>query len=128
MVQNHKTLFALQFRYLLSEFLLFAVCSTKKLGVENMLFDVARLCAKEVTVIDSNCCGFAGDRGFTFPQLNTHGLRMLRSQVEGTLADGTKTAPCTEGYATSRTCEIGLSRNSGITFKSILYLLDEASE
>jgi D-lactate dehydrogenase len=33
-----------------------------------------------------------------------------------------------EGYATSRTCEIGLSRNSGITFKSILYLLDEASE
>ena len=106
----------------------FAVCSTKKLGVENMLFDVVRLCAKEVTVIDSNCCGFAGDRGFTFPQLNTHGLRMLRSQVEGTLADGTKTAPCVEGYATSRTCEIGLSRNSGITFKSILYLLDEASE
>jgi len=106
----------------------FAVCSTKKLGVDNMLFDVARLCAKEVTVIESNCCGFAGDRGFTFPQLNTHGLRMLRSQVEGTLADGTKVSPCTEGYATSRTCEIGLSRNSGITFKSILYLLDEASE
>ena len=93
-----------------------------------MLADVARLCAKEVTVIDSNCCGFAGDRGFTFPQLNAHGLRMLRSQVEGTLADGTRTAPCTEGYATSRTCEIGLSHNSGITFKSILYLLDEASE
>lgn len=106
----------------------FAVCSTKKLGVDNMLFDVARLCAKEVTVIESNCCGFAGDRGFTFPQLNTHGLRMLHSQVEGTLADGTKVSPCTEGYATSRTCEIGLSRNSGITFKSILYLLDEASE
>lgn len=106
----------------------FAVCSTKKLGVDNMLFDVARLCAKEVTVIESNCCGFAGDRGFTLPQLNTHGLRMLRSQVEGTLADGTKVSPCVEGYATSRTCEIGLSRNSGITFKSILYLLDEASE
>ena len=106
----------------------FAVCSAKKLGVDNMLFEVAKLCAKEVTLIDSNCCGFAGDRGFTFPQLNTHGLRMLRSQVEGNLTDGTKVSPCTEGYATSRTCEIGLSRNSGITFKSILYLLDEASE
>ena len=65
---------------------------------------------------------------FTFPELNTHGLKMLRSQVEGNLADGTKVSPCVEGYATSRTCEIGLSRNSGITFKSILYLLDEASE
>jgi D-lactate dehydrogenase len=106
----------------------FAVCSTKKLGVDNMLFDVARLCAKEVTVIESNCCGFAGDRGFNLPELNTHGLRMLRSQVQGSLADGSKVAPCVEGYATSRTCEIGLSRNSGITFKSILYLLDEASE
>ena len=86
----------------------FAVCSTKKLGVDNLLFEVAKRCAKEVTIIESNCCGFAGDRGFTFPQLNTHGLRMLRSQVEGTLADGTKVSPCTEGYATSRTCEIGL--------------------
>ena len=106
----------------------FAVCSTKKMGTANMLYEVAKLCAKEVTVIESNCCGFAGDRGFNLPQLNTHGLRMLRSQVEGTLADGTKVSPCVEGYASSRTCEIGLSRNSGITFKSILYLLDEASE
>ena len=106
----------------------FAVCSTKKMGTANMLYEVAKLCAKEVTIIDSNCCGFAGDRGFNLPQLNTHGLRMLRSQVEGTLADGTKVSPCVEGYASSRTCEIGLSRNSGITFKSILYLLDEASE
>ena len=106
----------------------FAVCSTKKLGVDNMLYNVAKLCAKEVTVIESNCCGFAGDRGFTFPELNTHGLKLLRSQVEGNLADGTTTTPCTEGYATSRTCEIGLSKNSGITFKSILYLLDQASE
>ena len=107
---------------------IFAVCSTKKMGTANMLYEVAKLCAKEVTIIDSNCCGFAGDRGFNLPQLNTHGLRMLRSQVEGTLADGTKVSPCVEGYASSRTCEIGLSRNSGITFKSILYLLDEASE
>lgn len=107
----------------------FAVCSAKKLGVDNMLFDVARMCAKEVTVIESNCCGFAGDRGFTFPELNTHGLRHLREQVSGVrLADGSTSTPCTEGYATSRTCEIGLSRNSGVTFKSILYLLDEASE
>lgn len=104
----------------------FAVCSTKKLGVDNMLYDLARLCADEVVVIDSNCCGFAGDRGFTYPELNTHGLRHLKEQINGS-KDGSSKA-CIEGYATSRTCEIGLSRNSGITFKSILYLLDKASE
>lgn len=105
----------------------FAVCSAKKMGVDNMLYDIARMCAEEVTVIESNCCGFAGDRGFILPELNTHGLRFLKEQVEGVLPDGNSVPRCTEGYATSRTCEIGLSRNSGVSFKSILYLLDEAS-
>ncbi|MBQ7998346.1 MAG: (Fe-S)-binding protein, partial [Bacteroidales bacterium] len=104
----------------------FAVCSSKKMGVDNMLYDIAKLCSKEVVVIDSNCCGFAGDRGFTFPELNTHGLRALKEQTSGITDHSGK--PCKEGYAASRTCEIGLSRNSGITFKSILYLLDKVSE
>lgn len=106
----------------------FAVCSAKKLGVDNMLFDLARLCAKQVVVLDSNCCGFAGDHGFFKPELNAHGLRMIKDQVNGNLVDGTKVEPCTEGYATSRTCEIGLSKHSGVTFKSIMYLIDQASE
>jgi FAD/FMN-containing dehydrogenases len=96
----------------------FAVCSAKKLDVDKILVDIVKKCAKEVVVVDSNCCGFAGDRGFTFPELNEHGLRNLRKQIES----------CSEGYATSRTCEIGLSKNGGICFKSVLYLLDEASE
>ena len=104
----------------------FAVCSSKKLGVDNMLYNLAKLCSDDVVVIESNCCGFAGDRGFTFPELNSHGLRHLKEQVDGK-ADGSG-RPCVAGYATSRTCEIGLSRNSGVTFKSILYLLDEVSE
>ena len=92
----------------------------------NMLYDLAKLCSDDVVVIESNCCGFAGDRGFTYPELNTHGLRHLREQIDGR-ADGSG-KPCVAGYATSRTCEIGLSRNSGVTFRSILYLLDEVSE
>ena len=52
-----------------------------------------------------------------FPELNEHGLRDLKSQVEG----------CDEGFAVSRTCEIGLSRNSGIVFKSIVYLVAQAA-
>ncbi len=104
----------------------FAVCSTKKMGTANMLYDVARLCSNNVVVIESNCCGFAGDRGFTHPQLNAHGLRALKEQTSG-MADGSQ-KPCTSGYSSSRTCEIGLSKNSGVTFKSILYLLDKVSE
>ncbi|MFA5324830.1 MAG: FAD-binding and (Fe-S)-binding domain-containing protein [Bacteroidales bacterium] len=96
---------------------IFAVCSAKKLGVENLLENIAKKCAKEVVVIDSNCCGFAGDRGFLFPELNSHGLRNLKIQASG----------CSAGYATSRTCEIGLSKNSGIQFNSILYLVAEAA-
>jgi D-lactate dehydrogenase len=96
---------------------IFAVCSAKNMEVESHLENVARKCAREVVVMDSNCCGFAGDRGFFFPELNEHGLRDLKRQSEG----------CDHGYATSRTCEIGLSRHSGIEFKSIIYLVAKAA-
>ena len=46
---------------------LFAVCSAKKMGVDPCLKRVAERCAREVVVVDSNCDGFAGDRGFLFP-------------------------------------------------------------
>ena len=96
---------------------LFAVCSAKKMGVDPCLKRVAERCAREVVVVDSNCDGFAGDRGFFFPELNEHGLRDLKRQVDG----------CDEGFAVSRTCEIGLSRNSGLVFKSIVYLVAKAA-
>jgi D-lactate dehydrogenase len=96
----------------------FPVCSMKKMGLEKKLADLAGICAKKVIVPDTNCCGFAGDRGFTVPELNRHGLRDLKSQ----LPDIVK-----QGYSNSRTCEIGLSLHSGITFKSIAYLVDRAS-
>lgn len=96
---------------------LFAVCSAKKLEVNETLASIARKCAKEVVVMDTNCCGFAGDRGFLLPEINTHGLRNIKTQSEG----------CEMGYATSRTCEVGLSRNSRITFESVIYLVAEAA-
>ena len=35
---------------------------------------------------------------------------------------------CTDGYSTSRTCEIGLSKHSRVPFQSIVYLVDEATK
>ena len=95
-----------------------AVCSAKKMDLEGPFFTLARMCAARVVATEGNCCGFAGDRGFTYPELNAHGLRHLHEQVpEG----------CAEGFSTSRTCEIGLSTHSGIPFKSILYLVDRCT-
>ena len=96
----------------------FPVCSMKKMELDGKLADLARICAREVIVPETNCCGFAGDRGFTYPELNKHGLNNLRSQLPNTVK---------EGYSTSRTCEIGLSLHSGISYKSIVYLVDRAS-
>lgn len=95
----------------------YAVCSSKKMSVDPYLVSVAKACAREAVVIESNCDGFAGDRGFFFPELNAHGLRDLKPQIEA----------CTQGYAVSRTCEIGLSVHSGIAFKSIVYLVAKAA-
>jgi len=96
----------------------FPVCSMKKMGLEEKLVQLARLCAREVIVPDANCCGFAGDRGFSFPELNAHGLRYLKDQIPKKVR---------YGYSTSRTCEIGLTAHSGISYKSIVYLVDQVS-
>ncbi|WP_372751489.1 FAD-binding and (Fe-S)-binding domain-containing protein [Labilibaculum sp.] len=96
----------------------FAVCSAKKMGVEDQLVELAQLCAKKVVKPDTNCCGFAGDRGFTHPDLNDHGLRDLRIQHPTEVK---------HGYSTSRTCEIGLTLNSGVSYQSIAYLVDRAT-
>jgi len=96
----------------------FPVCSLKKMGLENKLTELAQLCAAKVIVPDTNCCGFAGDRGFTYPELNKHGLRNLKIQLPENVM---------HGFSNSRTCEIGLSKYSGISFKSIVYLVDQVS-
>jgi D-lactate dehydrogenase len=94
-------------------------CSSVKMGIEAKALTLAKACAAEVVVPDHvGCCGFAGDRGFNYPELNASALQLLRAGVAG---------KCTAGYSTSRTCEIGLSAHSGIHYKSILYLVDRCT-
>jgi D-lactate dehydrogenase len=96
----------------------FPVCSMKKMGLEDKLVQLAEKCASKVIVPETNCCGFAGDRGFSYPELNKHGLRELKLQLSPDVK---------HGYSTSRTCEIGLSLYTGITHQSIVYLVDKVS-
>ena len=91
-------------------------CSSQKMGLAPMLHAIAQKCAAKVVIPENvGCCGFAGDRGFTYPELNASALENLAEAV----AD-----KCSAGYSNSRTCEIGLSLHSGIYYKSIFYLLD----
>ena len=95
-----------------------ATCSTRKMGLADDLLTLASLCAETVvSPTGTECCGWAGDKGFTHPELNEAALHDLRRQVSG----------CDAGYSTSRTCQIGLTLHGGIPYMSILALLDEAS-
>ena len=95
-------------------------CSTRQMGVDKDMIALAKLCSKNVLLPEGvGCCGFAGDRGFTFPELNKYGLRKLRPQIEKNHIE--------VGYSNSRTCEIGLETNTGIPYMSIVYLVNECT-
>jgi D-lactate dehydrogenase len=91
-------------------------CSTRKEGLVGAFEKIARTCSSKVTVPQKvSCCGFAGDRGFTYPELNRSALRHLKSEIPS----DTKLA-----FSTSKTCEIGLSEESGLAYRSVWYLLE----
>ena len=95
-------------------------CSTRQMGVTDDLIALAKMCSNNVYLPEGvGCCGFAGDRGFTFPELNKYGLRKLRPQIEKNHIE--------VGYSNSRTCEIGLESNTGIPYMNIVYLVHECT-
>lgn len=58
-------------------------CSMRRMGLADTIINVAKLCSKNVFVPEEiGCCGFAGDRGFTHPEVNAYALRKLRPQLE----------------------------------------------
>lgn len=96
-----------------------STCSNTKMGLSDDLTRLAKLCVTNVVVPDEiSCCGWAGDRGFTHPELTASALKPLRKQLGSSVL---------QGYSTSRTCEIGLSQHSGINYRSIVYLVNEAT-
>ncbi|SGZ08443.1 Oxidoreductase/iron-sulfur cluster-binding protein [Moritella viscosa] len=100
--------------------MLHITCTSRKQGLAGVMEKVSRACAQQVIIPeDIQCCGFAGDKGFTTPELNASALSPLAHQVPSN---------CSEGYSNSRTCEIGLSEHSNIEYRSILYLVDKVSE
>ena len=99
--------------------MLHVTCTSQKMGLATKMQQLAQRCSTQVIIPEHiQCCGFAGDKGFTTPELNENALAPLKQQVP---------KGCVTGYSNSRTCEIGLSHHAGIDYQSIIYLVDKTT-
>jgi len=93
-------------------------CATRQLGLAPRLRLLAAALAEDVYVAPSaTCCGFAGDRGFSHPELTAAATADQASELAGRNFDA--------HLSSNRTCEIGLSRATGESYESFVFLLEE---
>jgi D-lactate dehydrogenase len=92
-------------------------CATRHMGLAPRLRKLAAALAEDVYVPPSStCCGFAGDRGISHPELTAAATRPQVEELSGRHFDA--------HLSSNRTCEIGLSRATGADYESILILLE----
>lgn len=109
----------LEFKQIDEPIAIHPICSTRKMGLVDDLVNLAKKCSTLVHVPkDVTCCGFAGDRGFFYPELNASALRHLKSNIPSDVK---------YAFSTNKTCEIGLSEHSGLAYRNIIYLLERCS-
>ncbi|TLP80024.1 FAD-binding and (Fe-S)-binding domain-containing protein [Nesterenkonia sphaerica] len=96
-------------------------CSSTRLGINSALMTVAEAVAQKVHVpVEWGCCAFAGDRGMLHPELTASATHAQAAEVQavGSAAHA----------STNRTCEIGMTRATGMPYRHILDLLSSALE
>jgi D-lactate dehydrogenase len=92
-------------------------CATRHMGLAPRLRSLASALAEEVYVAPSaTCCGFAGDRGFTHPELAAAATHDQAAELAGLDFEA--------HLSSNRTCEIGLSRATGAPYESFVFLLE----
>lgn len=91
-------------------------CSTRKQNIDQKYINALSKCAKDVITPEMiYCCGFAGDKGFSVPELNASSLSGLHSQIKD----------CDIGVSFNRSCQIGLSHHGKLKYISFVDLLLE---
>jgi D-lactate dehydrogenase len=92
-------------------------CATRQLGLAHRLQALAEALADDVYVPPSaTCCGFAGDRGVSHPELTAAATGPEASELSGRRFDAR--------LCSNRTCEIGLERATGEPYESVILLLE----
>jgi D-lactate dehydrogenase len=95
-------------------------CSTMRLGTTPDLLALAGALAEEVRLPDTwGCCGFAGDRGMLHPELTASATRAQAAEIRAMGAD--------VHLSSNRTCELGMTRATGRTYRHVLEVLEEAT-
>jgi D-lactate dehydrogenase len=92
-------------------------CATRHMGLAPRLRSLAGTLADDVYVAPSaTCCGFAGDRGISHPELTAAATAPQAAELAGRDFDA--------HLSSNRTCEIGLSRATGAPYESFVLLLE----
>ncbi len=92
-------------------------CATRHMGLAPRLRRLSRVLAEEVEVAPSaTCCGFAGDRGISHPELTEAATAPQARELAGREFDAR--------ISNNRTCEIGLGRATGEDYESVICLLE----
>ena len=95
-------------------------CATRHMGLAPRLRALAAALAEDVYVAPSaTCCGFAGDRGISHPELTAAATRDQAAELSGRDFDAR--------LSSNRTCEIGLARATGEPYESVVCLLERLS-
>jgi D-lactate dehydrogenase len=93
-------------------------CSTTALGTNETLATVVQFVALEAVVPDAwGCCAFAGDRGLLHPELTASATADEAAEIAMSDFDAYVSA--------NRTCEIGMTRATGKSYRHVLELLEE---
>ncbi len=95
-------------------------CAARHFGADVDLVACVEAASRDVVVPENlACCGTAGDRGLIFPELSASALRKEKADLEA--------ADAGRFVSSNLTCETGLGAQTGRSFESFLYLLEEAS-
>jgi len=95
-------------------------CATHRQGHALRLGALAAAVADDVYVPPTaTCCGFAGDRGISHPELTASATRAEASELSGRNFDAY--------LSNNRTCEIGMSRATGKDYESVINALERAT-
>ncbi len=95
-------------------------CSDRHAGDLPHLVACAQACAERIVVPDAaGCCAFAGDRGMLHPELTASATRLEAAEVSREVYDAY--------LSSNRTCELGMSRATGHTYRHVLEVLAELS-
>ena len=115
----------LTIRHRLGRVAVHPTCSTEALGATGALVAIARAVADEAVVPEAwGCCAFAGDRGMLHPELTAAATApevadLARLAAEGGAFDAAVSA--------NRTCELGMTRATGLPYTHVLELLERAT-